>query len=172
MNADIWPDTWLDTNTDLRRDSVPARSALDCAATPRFGLRRLDAALPTDCAQHSRAQQWDVTWRNYVHEFFAEHPTDSEVRRRRRNLLLDLSAEATPVPLSELRVISGCVAEAYAKKTPRTLQRDIDALEEENLIVKVGKGYVANRSLTLAFLPASITGCRRNQPVDGEQDRM
>jgi len=100
-----------------------------------------------------RAQQWDVTWRNYVHEFFAEHPTDSEVRRR-RNLLLDLSTKATPVAASELRVISGRVAEAYAKRSAKTLQRDIDALQEQGLVVKMGNGYLANKARILAFLPA------------------
>lgn len=101
-----------------------------------------------------RTQQWSVAWRDYVHEVLGDHPTDREVRRRRRNLLLDLSLKTTPVPISELRVLSGRVAEAYAKKTPKTLQRDIDALEEQGLVVKMGNGYLANRGRILAFLPA------------------
>jgi len=101
-----------------------------------------------------RAQQWEVAWRNYVHEFFADHPTDSVVRHRRRNLVLDLSTRAEPVPMSELPNISFRVAQAYVRKSERTLARDIAALEEEGLVVKVGKGYTANKSLILAFLPA------------------
>lgn len=83
-----------------------------------------------------------------------EHPTDSVVRHRRRNLLLDLSTRTDPVPTSELPNISFRVAQAYAKKSERTLARDIDALEKDGLIVKEGKGYLANKSRILAFLPA------------------
>jgi len=106
-----------------------------------------------------RAQQWEVAWRNYVHEHFADHPTDSAVRHRRRNLLLDLSMRAEPVPLSELPNISFRVAQAYAKKSDKTLQRDIETLVEERLVMRAGKGYLANKSLILAFLPA-----RRSPP--------
>lgn len=101
-----------------------------------------------------RAQQWNVAWRDYVHEVLGDHPTDREVRRRRRNLVLDLSTKAEPVPLSGLSTISGRVAQAYSSKSERTLLRDIDALEKDGLIVKKGKGYSANRGLILAFLPA------------------
>lgn len=102
-----------------------------------------------------RAQQWNVAWRDYVHEHFAEHPTDSEVRRRRRNLLLDLSTRTEPVPtLAELPDISFRVAQSYAKKSGRTLARDMDALIEEGLVLKFADGYIANKSLILAFLPA------------------
>ena len=107
-----------------------------------------------------RAQQWEVAWRNYVHEFFAEHPTDSVVRHRRRNLVLDLSTRTEPVPMSELSNISFRVAQAYVRKSKRTLARDIDALEKDGLVVKVGKGYSANRGLILAFLPARRTQSR------------
>ena len=104
-----------------------------------------------------RAQQWSVAWRDYVHEALSEYPSDPDVRRRRRNLALDLSLEVDPVPLSKMRAISPRVAEAYATKTQRTLIRDVDALVADSLLKKEGKGYVANRTLILAFLPARRT---------------
>lgn len=56
--------------------------------------------------------------------------------------------------MSELPNISFRVAQAYVKKSERTLARDIDALEEQGLVVKLGNGYLANKSRILAFLPA------------------
>lgn len=100
-----------------------------------------------------RDQQWRVAWRDYVHEALSEQPSDPDVRRRRRNLVLDLSDEVDPVPVSQMRGLSPRVAEGYAGKTRRTLVRDLDALLQDGLIVKLGKGYSANRQLILAFLP-------------------
>jgi Fic family protein len=100
-----------------------------------------------------RDQQWLVAWRDYVHERLSEQPRDQEVRRRRRNLVLDLSVMAQPVVAEQIRSISPRVAEAYARKTQRTLTRDLDALLEDELLVRSERGYSANRQLILAFLP-------------------
>lgn len=100
-----------------------------------------------------RQQQWMVAWRNYVHEFFGEEPSDPAVRRRRRRLVLDLSTQTKPVPLAHVRSVSPKVAEMYAKKSHRTLLRDIEALVDDRLILKEADGYIANMGLILAFLP-------------------
>jgi Fic family protein len=96
-------------------------------------------------------QQWDITWRNYVHEFFRDKRSETAIRRRR--LVLDLSQHEESVPLSALPEISPRIALAYATKTPRTLMRDVNALRKANLIVKDDKGYRARREIILAFLP-------------------
>jgi hypothetical protein len=59
------------------------------------------------------AQQWDVAWRNYVHEAFKDQESRADIRRRR--LALDLSLKEDPVPLSKLPEISVRLAAAYAK---------------------------------------------------------
>jgi Fic family protein len=99
-----------------------------------------------------RQQQWDVTWRNYVHEMFRGPETTSD--KRQKHLILDLSTRTEPVPRTELPLVSPRVAEAYAKKGPRTLARDIATLEKRGLLVRTEKGYLANRNTILAFLPA------------------
>ncbi len=96
-------------------------------------------------------QQWDIAWRNYVHEFFKDKNSISSVRRR--HLVLDLSVRTEPVPSSELTKISPRIAEAYAKRTGKTLSRDVNFLRKNDLIVRRGKGYAPNRELILAFLP-------------------
>lgn len=96
-------------------------------------------------------QQHDVTWRSYVTEHFRRdgHRRNGE---RRRDLVLDLSHQRGPVPREGIRHISARVAEAYAKKGERTLDRDLDYLLKQDLIVKTEKGYAPNREVIYAFL--------------------
>ena len=98
-----------------------------------------------------REQLLDIVWRNYVHERFREK--SSKAHTRRRTLLLDLSRQEKPVPHSQLRVISPLLAEAYAKKTKKTLSRDLTALIEMGLIEKTRAGYRARREVIYAFMP-------------------
>ena len=97
-----------------------------------------------------RAQQWDVAWRNYVHEKFSDQKSPSAVRRR--HLVLDLSQVAEPVPFSKLPEVSPRVAAAYARKTSKTLSRDINALQEMELLIKEKGSFRARKELILAFL--------------------
>jgi len=103
-----------------------------------------------------RTQQWDVTWRNYVHEMFKDKTTAAD--HRRRHLVLDLSAKDTPIPLNQIRLISTRLAEAYATKKSKTIARDINELITMDLIEKTPEGIRARREKILAFLPARING--------------
>ncbi len=105
-----------------------------------------------------RLQQWDVSWRNYVHEHFKD---GSDVDIRRRHLVLDLGNHPKPVPRAKMAEISPRVAAAYATLDDKTLTRDLGSLEQDKLIRKEGDGYVANKERILAFLPAvCVTGDR------------
>jgi hypothetical protein len=101
-----------------------------------------------------RDQQWDVTWRNYVHEKFKDKMGEAYVRRRR--LALDLSLSQDPVPLSKLKELSPRIAAAYARKTNKTLIRDVNSLKSMELIEVTTKGIRAKRELILAFLPVRL----------------
>ena len=97
------------------------------------------------------AQQWDVIWRNYVHEMFRERAGHTHIRRR--HLVLDLSRVKKPVSVSEITQISTRIAEAYARKTRKTLMRDLNELERMNLVERGPEGYRARSEQILAFLP-------------------
>lgn len=101
--------------------------------------------------EHIQNQQWDVAWRNYVHESFRDKTSEGDVRRR--HLILDLSLQAGSVPFDKLAEASPRVAAAYAKKTAKTLSRDVNTLRQMNLLVKEKEGYRAPREIILAFLP-------------------
>ncbi len=109
-----------------------------------------------------RDQQWTVAWQNYVHEQFQDCSSPSDVRRR--HLVLDLSKSNKPVPLSEIVSISPRVAAAYAKKGPRTLSRDLNAMVKKELIKFKESGYLTTKEKILAFLPF------RHKPITKPKD--
>jgi len=100
-----------------------------------------------------RAQQWTIAWENYVHDAFRDKANPSDVRRQQ--LVLDLSEQLEPVEASKLATVSPRVAAAYAKKTRKTLSRDLNALLHMGLIEKDQQGrFRAKREQILAFLPS------------------
>jgi Fic family protein len=99
-----------------------------------------------------REQQWDVAWRSYVHTKFRDRTGPAAIRQR--DLVLDLSQSREPVPLRKIPELSPRLAKAYAKKSPKTLQRDLIMLHYGlDLIRRTPEGVVANREIILAFLP-------------------
>jgi len=98
-----------------------------------------------------RNQQWDVTWRNYVHEIFADKKSIVDIRRR--SLTLDLSMALKIVPTSKIKEISPRIAAYYAHTSNMTLTRDINELIRLGLIEKTAEGVRAKKEVILAFLP-------------------
>jgi Fic family protein len=98
-----------------------------------------------------RDQQWDVTWQNYVHDVFRNK--DSAADARQRWLALDLGETTGTVAAGKIRELTPRLAKAYATKTPKTLQRDLLALETMGLIERAVEGIRAKREVILAFLP-------------------
>lgn len=96
-------------------------------------------------------QQWDVVWRNYVHEQFQSKNSASDVRQR--HLVLDLGVKNDWVQVGEITELTPRMAKAYANKTPKTVQRDLNALSRMGLIVREGRKIRAVREIILAFLP-------------------
>lgn len=99
-----------------------------------------------------RGQQWNIAWKDYVNDYF-EALGNSDTQARRKCLLLDLSKQPTPVPRNRLTLLSPRGATFYAKKTDKALSRDLNALIDAGLVVRVKGGYRAKRELILAFLP-------------------
>ena len=109
---------------------------------------------------HIREQQWDVAWRNYVHEAFADKKGLSDIRRR--HLVLDLSRQTDLVLLDKLPEVSPRLAAAYARKTRKTLSRDLNELLKMGLVVQETSGYKARKELILAFLPVKAESTAAN----------
>jgi Fic family protein len=100
-----------------------------------------------------RLQQWDIVWRNYVYEMFKDQTSEAAVRQR--HLALDLSfITDEPIRISKIPEISTRMAAAYAKKTRKTMVRDINKLIDMGLFERTKEGIRAKREVILAFLPA------------------
>lgn len=97
------------------------------------------------------SQQWDITWRNYVHELFQHRASASDLRQLQ--LALDLEAQPDWVTLAQVTELTPRLAKAYANKTAKTLQRDLNVLAGMELIVRETKRVRARRELIFAFLP-------------------
>lgn len=98
----------------------------------------------------------DQVWSNYVADQFVEKNKPSDLRRR--DLIEDLSRILEPkaIPHQQLTLISPRVAKHYAKKTTRTLIRDIEELYKMKLIT-YDKGLIrARKEEILAFLPIQM----------------
>ena len=102
-----------------------------------------------------RQQQWDVSWSDYVHEMFADNKSPASLRQLA--VVLALSSRPTAIPISGVPGLSPSIAKAYAKKTLRTVQRDISALEKMKLVERVSDGVRAKPETILAFLPRQAT---------------
>lgn len=101
-----------------------------------------------------KLQQLSVHWTNYIHDMFRDKNSPADVRQRR--LVLDLSKDEKPVPISKINRISARIAEAYANKTYKTVTRDINALITMGLVEKKGKEIRAKKEIIQAFLPQTI----------------
>jgi Fic family protein len=98
-----------------------------------------------------RDQQWDVTWRNYVHELFRDKNSVSDQRRRR--LALDLGLQRDLVDIGKLTELTPRLAKAYATKTSKTLQRDLAELDRLGLIERNVRSVRAKKEVIIAYMP-------------------
>ncbi|NIQ03118.1 MAG: Fic family protein [Nitrospinaceae bacterium] len=98
-----------------------------------------------------KQQQWDVAWRNYIHE---KIKGSSSALERCRYLVLDLSFnhDIEFVAISKLKEISPRVARAYAGK-PKAIFYDLKKLEKWDLIERKAHKVRAKKEKILAFLP-------------------
>lgn len=101
-----------------------------------------------------RAQQWSAAWQNYIYGRFGTDKTLAD--KRQISLLLALSESDDPVPVNRLRRLTAELAEMYAKKTAKTLTRDVNRLVELGLATRDDRGVRARREIILAFLPKMI----------------
>tara|TARA_R110001592_G_scaffold286949_1_gene555594 strand:- start:73 stop:1275 length:1203 start_codon:yes stop_codon:yes gene_type:complete len=103
-----------------------------------------------------KAQQWEVSWVNYIHEQFMT--LDGAASKRRRDLVLELSKQKGFVPRREIRNLSAKVATHYAGKTARTVDRDLTEVVAMGLVERTDQGVRALKETVLQFLPRGRRG--------------
>jgi Fic family protein len=101
-----------------------------------------------------QAQQLMVSWINYVHEKFGAQRTTAD--RRQRDVVLAMSKKDAFIKAAEIKQLDAHIATQYARKTPKTVSRDLNRLKKLGLIESGPEGYRANIQIMQAFLPASL----------------
>ena len=96
-------------------------------------------------------QHFKVTWINFVHETMRQFPA-SPARERQRSLVLALPS-GVDKPKEQLPELSPKLAGLYARKGPRTLSRDLNRLQNVQLVTRGPKGWRSNDRIIRAFLP-------------------
>ena len=102
-----------------------------------------------------RVQQLDVAWREHVYDKLRH--VRHEAGRRIRELVLELSSRTAPVAKKDMPNMSPTLAVAYSKKTEKTLSRDLNSLEQLDLVAREAEGYRARKEVILAFLRCPAT---------------
>ncbi len=119
-----------------------------------YAIRGLRDALDEQIKQ-IRMYQWEVAWRDYVYRKFRGQK--GEAVERRRLLALELpKADPCRVLPSQVRRLTPEIAELYAKKTFKTLTRDLNELVDMKLIRRVGKKIEANGAILTQLLPSRL----------------
>jgi Fic family protein len=96
-------------------------------------------------------QQWDAAWQNHVHDIFKGKDGASGTRQRR--LALDLGMAEDWVEIQSIDELTPRLAKAYAGKSQKTLQRDLNDLQKLDLIQRRPGKVRANRQIIHAFRP-------------------
>lgn len=133
-----------------RQLELASASGGDVIPFVEYALRGLVDGL-TEQLKLVRAQQLDVAFREHVYD--ALRHQRHEAGRRIREVVLELSNRALPVPKKDIPKLSPALAVAYSKKTEKTLSRDLNALEKLDLVSLEPTGYRARKEIILAFLP-------------------
>lgn len=150
-SAQLLSNHYNQTRTEYYRQlDMASQSGGDILPFVRYAVQGLVDGLK-DQLDLIRGQQLHVHWINYVHTLF--HDQENQTALRRRRLVIDLTEATEPVPLAKVRHISPRIAEAYAGKTDKTVQRDLNELEKMDLIVRTARGVRIKREIMKAFVP-------------------
>lgn len=103
--------------------------------------------------QQVREQQQRVAWENHVHGVFRERK-NSETHKRQRDLVLALGEWPGFVEVSSISELTPGLAKAYARLTPKAIQRDLNDIQRTGLVERTHGKVRAKREIILAFLPA------------------
>jgi len=97
--------------------------------------------------------QLKLAWEHFVYREFQRIPP-SPAMRRRREVTLALGQVSIPVGKKTVPDLSPDLARFYAKKTSKTLSRDMNWLVKRDLLAREGDGYRARVETMRAFQPA------------------
>lgn len=151
--AHLLSDHYNRTRSDYYRQlDAASKSGGDVLPFLRYACRGLVDGL-REQIKEVRHQQWQVMWEHHVHETFRHHKSN-ESTKRQRDVVLALGNTGGWLEVSRVAQLTPQLAAAYARKTERTLQRDLNDIFATGLIERTHGKVRAKREMILAFLPA------------------
>ena len=139
---------------ELARSSQANQRRGDPIGFLLYALQGLSDGLREQCREVTRVHH-EIAWRDFVYRRFDEEELSSAMLRRRR-LVLELPPVSDPIPKEQIPIHTMKLAHSYARLNPKTLDRDLSWLLEEELVVRSGGGYAANRDLMQAFVVPAV----------------
>ena len=140
-----------ETRPEYYRQLDRASKDKDLTAFIRYAVQGYLDGL-TESLTHVKDSMIEVAWRYLVHETFAEHKTlKKEVFKRRRRLVLFMPLN-TWLGLDQLPLLEASLAREYAQLSERTLERDLEALKDMNLIVEDDGKFQPNLALLVPHM--------------------
>jgi Fic family protein len=98
--------------------------------------------------------QFEIFWHNHIYESFAHLKyTKKDAFKRKRELILQFPIDKD-VSIDEIRLLTPSIAQRYATVKRPTILRDLKELQDLNLMLKVGRKYVANTGVLSALIPS------------------
>jgi Fic family protein len=114
-------------------------------------------------------EQVHVHWINHIHNTFSDK--DRVEDKRRRTLILAIGEAGGEIQLDAVRHISPKIAELYANLSDKTVERDIEKLEELNLVVRRKKGVRPHWELMRSYFIPTRAENRRQSRHEPSTDR-
>ncbi len=118
-----------------------------------------------------RQVQFADRWQQFVYQRFGDRRSETDQRRLR--LVLDLSREfhekGEPVVKRAIPDLTPRLAAAYASKTEKTLSRDLNAIEQLQLLRRQGAGWVPADDAIQRLAPPAVDGVLWERVASAEQ---
>ena len=97
--------------------------------------------------------QFEIFWHNHIYESFAHLKyTKKDAFKRKRELILYFPI-GQEVSIDEIPLLTPGIAQKYATVKRSTLLRDLKELQNLNLLLKIGRKYMANTKVLMPLLP-------------------
>lgn len=98
----------------------------------------------------------DIVWTKLIYDRFSQQPyRKKEVFKRRRELMLAFPTSGT-VPLHRIPLLNPDIAARYAGLSDKTIQRDLELLQDLGLVTRTTDGYAARLDQLNALYPERV----------------
>jgi len=97
--------------------------------------------------------QFEIFWHNHIYESFALLKyTKKDAFKRKRELMLQFPV-GREVSIDEIQLLTPSIAQKYATVKRSTIVRDLKELQDLELLLKIGRKYMANTEILKALIP-------------------